>query len=134
MKSLNQVIFKGTVGRDARIANVNNRRVANFSVATEYNTKTKDGNYANETTWLNVSAWDGFGICNLDSLVKGAKVSGTGRLRSRKYLDSQNNEHEIWEVLADSLDIIAETAQKTPVNESSASGNKINNPIDDFEF
>lgn len=134
MKSLNQVIFKGTLGRDARITNVNNRRVANFSVATEYNTKLKDGNYVNETTWLNVSAWDGFGICNLDSLVKGAKVSGTGRLRSRKYLDSQNNEHEIWEVLADSLDIIAETVQKTPVNESSPSGNKINNPINDFEF
>lgn len=108
MKSFNHITFKGCIGGNARISTVSNRRVANFSVATEFVYKASDGNWAVETTWLSVCAWQSNGICDLDLLHKGAKVSGSGRMRSRKYTDQQGNEREILEVLADSLDIIYE--------------------------
>ena len=135
MKSYNQVIFKGFLGRDARIANVGSKKVANFSVATEYAYKNADGTNVVETTWLNVSAWEGFGICNLESLKKGTKVSGTGRLRTRKYTDNQGTEHEVTEVAVDTLDVIAEeTVKKTPKNESyqPGKGNYHNEDFNEF--
>lgn len=113
MKNYNQVNFKGPLGRDARINNAGSRRVANFSVATEYNIKKNDGSFVNETTWLNVCAWQGYGICDLDELKKGVKVCGNGRLRTRKYTDNSGEEHEITEVVVDSLDIISDTPQES---------------------
>lgn len=135
---MNQVIFKGSLGRDARINNVGNRRVANFTVATEYNVKKADGNYINETTWLNIGAWEGYGICPLDLLVKGVKVSGMGRLRTRKYTDNSGEEHEVFEVVCDTLDIIDDSqsgnAKKPTEMKGNNGGNRNYYPTDDDEF
>lgn len=106
MKSLNLHIIKGTLGRDARINKVGERAVANFSVATEYEYKTKDG-WEKETTWHNVSAWQGYGICDLELLTKGTKVLVVGRVRVRKYTDQSRTEKEIVELLADSVDVLS---------------------------
>ena len=119
MKSYNQIVFKGILGRDARVNTVGNRKVGNFSVATEYASKQKDGTMTIETTWLNVCAWEGFGVCNVEGLKKGTRVSGSGRLRNRKYTDNSGVDHEIPEIVVDNLDIIAEeTPQKPSRNEN----------------
>ena len=106
MKSLNLHIIKGTVGY-TRINKVGERSVANFSVATEYDYKNKDGSWGKETTWHNVSAWQGFGICDFDLLSKGTKVLVIGRERLRKYTDQSGTEKEVVELLAESVDILA---------------------------
>ena len=114
MKSFNQIVFKGSLGRDARVNNVGGRKVANFSVATEYYMKKQDGTGVAEVTWLDVNAWEGYGICDLDQLKKGVKVSGTGRLRTRKYTDNSGEEHSLLEVAVDTLDVIAEETPQKP--------------------
>lgn len=141
MKSYNHITFKGTLGRDAKINNVGNNKVANFSVATEYGFKTKDGDYQTETTWLNVTAWQGFGICSFDELTKGTKVVGSGRLRTRKYTDNQGNEREITEIVVDNLDVIYEspnpserTGKTTPMAASNRRDNKSYRSDDDMDF
>lgn len=106
MKSLNLHIIKGTVGY-TRINKVGERPVANFSVATEYDYKNKDGSWGKETTWHNVSAWQGFGICDFELLNKGTKVLVIGRERLRKYTDQSGTEKEVVELLAESVDILA---------------------------
>lgn len=121
MKNLNIHIIKGTIGRDARINKVGERAVANFSVATEYDFKKSDGSWGKETTWHNVSAWQGFGICDLELLVKGTPVLVVGRERTREWTDQQGQKHTEYELLAESLDILA---TEKPVNKaSSGAGN-----------
>ena len=115
MKSYNRIEFKGGLGRDAQVRNLNDNSVANLSVATEYETRRRDGSgYDKETTWIDVVAWKGYGIADFSQLKKGVRVSGVGRLRKRKYTDSQGIEKEIYEVVASELDIIVnETPPQT---------------------
>ena len=113
MKSLNIHIIKGTIGRDARINKVGERSVANFSVVTEYEYKTKEG-WEKEITWHNVSAWQGYGICDFELLTKGTKVLVMGRERTRKYTDQSGTEREITEILAESVDILAPDKVEKP--------------------
>lgn len=138
MKSFNQVVFKGALGRDARISSFEKGKVASFSVATEYNFKKSDGSWGAETTWLNVTAWEGFGICPLDALKKGVKVSGTGRIRQREYTDKDNNQRTVEEILVDSLDIISEekkpAANNGDLRQSQPQANKSYNPDTDLPF
>lgn len=136
MKNYNHIIFKGTIGRDARMAKAGDRSVANFSVATEYNIKGSDGNYITETTWLNVVAWEGYGVCPLGGLVKGARVAGSGRLRSRKFTDSQGEEREVYEVVVSDLDLISteNTAKKAPETANAPRGNNQYGSRDDMPF
>ena len=125
MKSMNQLIIKGGLGRDARVSKVGERAVANFTVATEYEYKTKDGKWDKETTWHNVCAWQGYGICDFDSLKKGAKVLVTGRLRNRTYTDKSGVENTITELLAETVDILeAETAKKAPMSTVNSQSDK----------
>lgn len=111
MKKYNRIELKGNLGKDAVVRTVGDKNVANFSVATEYVYKNRNGEFETETTWLNVCAWEGSGVCDFSLLAKGAKVAVTGRLRSRKYTDQSGVEKEILEVLADTLDAIYEPGQ-----------------------
>ena len=117
MKCLNIHIIKGTLGRDARVNKVGERSVANFSVATEYDFKKSDGSWGKETTWHNVNAWQGFGICDFELLTKGTAVLVVGRERVRKYTDQGGTEKEIVEILAESVDILS---PEKPVNKTSS--------------
>ena len=138
MKSYNHIILKGSLGKDARVNTFNERQVASFSVATEYNYKKQDGTYSNETTWVDVCAWAGFGICDLERLKKGVKVLVSGRLRRRNYTDNKGLEREMVEVLADSVDIIddgAISSRQKPSNPTSKqSDNKPINNNDELPF
>lgn len=118
MKKYNRIELKGNLGRDASVQTVNGRQVANFSVATEYVYKNRAGEFESETTWLNVCAWEGSGICPMSLLVKGAKVSVTGRMRSRTYTDKSGSEKEILEVLADTCDAIYEPDAEKPAKQA----------------
>lgn len=106
MKCINQHIIKGKLGRDARINKVGERSVANFTVATDYDYKRSDGTWDKETTWHEVCAWQGFGVCPLEQLKKGVAVLVTGRVRKRKFTASDGYEKETVEILAESVDII----------------------------
>lgn len=129
MKSLNLHIIKGTVGY-SRINKVGERAVANFSVATEYEYKNRDGSWGKETTWHSVSAWQGFGMCDLEQIVKGAHVLVLGRERLRKYTDQSGAEKEIVEILAESVDILAaEKPANKAVHASGGNSGKIDEDI-----
>lgn len=134
MKSINIQIIKGTIGRDARVSTIGERQVANFAVATEYDYKSKDGTWQKETTWHNVCAWQGFGVCDFPLLKKGANVYITGRHRTRKYTDQQGLENTVEELLAETVDVLApEKAEKTA---SSTPKSRSNNSYttEDYDF
>lgn len=86
-------------------------RVAHFTLATNYAYKDKNGAAVIETTWHNVTAWEGKDITDLDSIRKGSKVYVTGRLRVQKYTGTDGVERMNVDVLASHVVVITEPDQ-----------------------
>lgn len=130
MKSENRIYLKGKLGNDARIQQVGERSVANFSIATDFDYKRRDGGWDKETTWHNVCAWQGFGVCDFALLKKGVPVSVVGRIRTREWTDNQGYKKTTTEVLAESVDILQ--ADKPAQNRSSSPANINTNQDEDI--
>lgn len=109
MEHLNKIEIKGTIG-NVRIQDVADNKVANFSVATDYVYKSKNGEIIIETTWHNVVAWEGGQIQDLSQLKKGSFVHVCGRLRNRKYLASDGSERTVCDILAGSLRVVKDSS------------------------
>ena len=58
MEQLNRVELRGVVG-SVRLQKIGNTQVANFTVATSLAYKDRSGSPIIETTWHNVTAWEG---------------------------------------------------------------------------
>ena len=103
MEQLNQIKLRGTVGF-VRQQNVNGRMVVHLSVATNYVYKDRNGDPVIETTWHNVTAWEGKSFTNLAKFEKGCKVEVEGRLRGQRYTDSHlSNTNSRDEALSNNL-------------------------------
>ena len=108
MEFLNKIQIRGVVGRADISTFSNNSQVCNFSVVTDYSTVDRDGNPAIETTWFNVSAWNGKeGIAaDFYEIQKGVWVDVTGRIRMRKYTTQAGEERISAEVIARRVKLI----------------------------
>lgn len=74
MEQLNRLEIRGNVG-NVNILRVGDTRVAHFSVATNFAYKGRNGEPVIETTWHNVTAWEGNkGIPSLDIICKGFPI------------------------------------------------------------
>lgn len=105
MEQLNQIRIRGSVGY-VRQQTVNGRMVVHLSVATNYVYKDRNGEPVIETTWHNVSAWEGKSCPDLGRIEKGSKVEVFGRLRGQRYTDSEGVERYAFEVIAYQLNQI----------------------------
>ncbi len=104
MEQLNKLEIRGNVGM-VNIATYGGSRVARFSVATNYAYKNSSGEPIIETTWHNVTAWEGSkGIPSLECIQKGFPIHVIGRLRSQKYLASDGTEKYITDVIASQIE------------------------------
>ena len=114
MEHLNSVTLRGYVG-NVRIMDVQDRKVANFSVATNFAFKNSNGEAVIETTWHSVVAWSGKGMPDFRKINKGSCVYVTGRLRSQKYTLSDGTERQAYEVIASRLSILETDEAPQPV-------------------
>ena len=105
MEQLNRIELRGTVGF-VRQQTVNGRMVAHLSVATNYVYKDRNGEPVIETTWHNVSAWEGKNSPDLAKIEKGCGVNVVGRLRSQRYTDSEGIERYAFDVIAYQVTLI----------------------------
>ena len=104
MEQLNKIEIRGNVG-NVNILKVGNTRVAHFSVATNFAYKDRNGEPVIETTWHNVTAWEGNkGIPSLDGISKGFPVYVTGRLRTQKYIAGDGVERTSYDVIASTVE------------------------------
>lgn len=99
MEHINRIELQGRVG-NIRTNIVGDTKVANFSLATDYLYKTRDGAAISETTWHNVVAWSGKNMPDLDRIEKGTPLHLTGRLRTSRYTSADGTEKQFYEVLA----------------------------------
>lgn len=107
MDHINRIELQGRVGT-VRTNIIGESMVANFSMVTEHLYKTRDGGAVNETTWHQVTAWEGRDMPDLNAIVKGTPVHVTGRLRTFKYTNSEGVDRQLYEVVAYKIRILSE--------------------------
>ena len=105
MDHINRIEIQGRVGI-VRTNIVNDTMVANFSVATDFLYKGRDGAGVNETTWHNVVAWASRDMPDLRKITKGTPIHVVGRMRSQKSTSSDGVERCFYEIMAQKVQIL----------------------------
>jgi len=101
--SLNKIMLIGRLGKDAETRfTTNNVSVTNFTLATDYSYKGKNGDWVNETTWHNVVSFN-LSYYFKENLKKGKKFYVEGRLSKRDYTDKDGIKRYSTEVITDKL-------------------------------
>ena len=109
MDHINRIELQGRVGT-VRTNIIGENMVANFSLGTEHLYKTRDGGAANETTWHQITAWEGRDMPDLGIITKGMQLNVTGRLRTFKYTNTEGQERQLYEVVANRIRIVTDDA------------------------
>lgn len=102
MEFLNKVILRGIVGR-THVTAIQNKTHISLSLVTERISTDASGNVLVETTWHNVTAFEGPGTPNLTSIAKGDRLEVGGRLRVRRYTDADGIERTVTEIFANRI-------------------------------
>jgi Single-stranded DNA-binding protein len=102
MEQLNKATVRGTVG-NIRITEVGGTKVARMTVATNYAYRAKDGSCVIETTWHQVTAWEGERIHSLEDISRGDRVEVEGRIRNQRFTGADGEDHTYSEILAGRL-------------------------------
>ena len=105
MQFINKIEIQGIVGNSS-IQKVADTRLCRFSVVTELAYKGNDGTNIIESTWFNVTAWEGKDIQDLDAITRGAIVHVIGRLKCSRYMDGNGNDKVFYEIVAHKLEIM----------------------------
>jgi single-strand DNA-binding protein len=101
--SLNKIMLIGNLGRDAETRfTTNNVAVSNYSLATTYSYRGKDGQWVNETTWHNIVSFNLSDFMK-EALKKGKKVYVEGRLSKREFTDKEGNKRYSTEVISERI-------------------------------
>ena len=95
-----------TCGDDPKVTDVGNSQVARFSLATNETFKDKKGELKEETTWHNITAWNGRNIEDFANIRKGLLVSVIGRIRNVRYTSSSGEERQFMEILASRVSVV----------------------------
>ena len=105
MEQLNRVELRGTVG-SVYVKDFGNTRCANFSLATNYLFKDRDGCPVIETTWHRVMAWDSPDNADAFRIGKGDRVHVIGRLRVQRYTGVDGVERSLVEIVASKIELV----------------------------
>ena len=133
--SLNKIMLIGRLGKDAETRfTTNNVSVTNFSLATDYSYKGKNGDWVNETTWHNVVS---FNLSDYfkENLKKGRKFYVEGRLSKRDYTDKEGIKRYSTEVVSERLIPLEPTSESTSTDQETTNVEPAaNNDNDDLPF
>ena len=104
MEQLNRVELRGTVG-SVYVKDFGNTRCVNFSVATNYCFKDREGCPVIETTWHRVIAWENRDTADAFKIKKGDSAHVLGRLRIQRYTGADGVERQAVEIVANRIHI-----------------------------
>lgn len=109
--SLNKVMLLGNLGRDAetRFSNDNSIAITTFSLATSLAKKGRDGNWTNETTWHNITAFN-VHERTLEALKKGTRAYIEGRIQIRDYTKQDGTAGKSYDIVAEKVTLVDKRA------------------------
>jgi single-strand DNA-binding protein len=114
-RGLNKVMIIGYVGREPEMRYTpSGRPVTSFSVATDRNWTTSNGQRHSETDWFHVVSWGNLAEVCKQLLVKDLRVYIEGRLQTRGWEDSQKRRHHRTEIVANEMIILGDQRPPEP--------------------
>ena len=129
-QSINVSYLLGFVGKEPETKVVaSGKKVMLFNLATEQSWK-KGDEWQKQTTWHRIIVWEPSDYV-LKEVVKGAQVLITGRISTRTYKDSNNQDRSITEIIAEKVVPLnpprehAQSAPKPPPPADSSQGDDI---------
>jgi len=122
----NSITLVGNLPRDPEIRfTATGRAVASFSMGVGRRYQV-NGEWQEQTSWFNVTAWGQLGENAAATLVKGSRVVVTGRLEQREYTSREGEKRTAIDVVADdigpSLRWATATVVRTPKQEGQGGG------------
>lgn len=108
MEQLNRIEIRGHVG-NVNVVAVGDAKVAHFSVVTNFAYKSRNNEPVIETTWHNVTAWEGRNIPDLSIIRKGQPIYVNGRFRVQRVSGSDGVEKNFNEILASTVEAVNES-------------------------
>lgn len=112
--TLNRVLMAGRLTRDPELRYTpNGSAVCNFSLAVNRRHKDQSGRWQDDTTFINVVAWQAIAENVNKYLHKGSPVLVEGRLESRSWETETGQKRTVIEIRADSVRFLekSETSQ-----------------------
>jgi len=112
--TLNRVLLSGRLTRDPELRYTpNGSAVCNFSLAINRRHKDQSGRWQDDTTFINVVAWQAIAENVNKYLHKGSPVMVEGRLESRSWETETGQKRTVIEIRADSVRFLekSETSQ-----------------------
>ncbi len=101
MASENSVTVVGNLTRDPELRyTTGGRGVASFGLAVNRRYQ-QNGEWQEQTSFFNITAWGDLGENLAASVSKGARVIVTGRLQQREYQTKEGENRTIVEIIAD---------------------------------
>lgn len=99
----NKVQLIGHVGQEPEVKTVNNKKVANLSLATNEVYYKDNGDKVEKTEWHRVTAWGKTAEIIDKYVVKGKEIAVEGKLTHRNYDDKDGNKRYVTEVLVNEV-------------------------------
>ncbi len=110
MECLNKIEIQGRVS-NIKLTPVQDKTMAQMSVATDYAYRGRDNMPVIETTWHNVIAWEGVKTQDIKSIKKNDIVRVVGRVRTRTYITSTGDKATSYEIFANEVSLIQNSEQ-----------------------
>jgi single-strand DNA-binding protein len=139
--SVNKVILVGHLGKDPEIRFMsNNEAVANVSIATSENWKTKEGEKKEKTEWHHLVFYRRLAEIAGEYLKKGAQIYVEGKIQTRKWQDKETGaDRYTTEIIVNEMKMLGSKGtdlEKTPqaaTHTSSDSAEPAKGAFDNFD-
>ncbi len=129
MRGINKVILVGTVGDEPTLRRTQNgNTVANISMVTNEFRRSESGEPQEFAEWHRVVLWSRLAETAAQYVHKGSQLYIEGKLRTRSYMDKQNQKRYITEIVADDMQMLGGRPQ------SAASGAPYRQPQEPRTF
>ena len=107
LPNINKVMISGRITNDLELKfTPKGTAVLKFSVANDRSYKDESDTWQKATTFFDVVVWTYLAENTSKNCHKGSAVLVEGRLDSRSYVDSNNVNHRVWEVIADTVHVL----------------------------
>lgn len=115
--SVNKAILLGNVGKEPDVRYFEaNKAVASFTLATTERARKGPGEqvFPERTEWHNIVARGGLAQIVEKYVHKGSKLYIEGKIRSRTYVDRENQMRFVTEIVADELELLGGRRENQP--------------------
>lgn len=126
MANLNKIMLIGRAGQDPQVRTfTNNDKVANLTLAVSERYNNRQGELVENTTWFNL-VFSGKLADIVEQFVhKGDLLYVEGKVRNRKYIDANNFERSISEVVCNGMQMFSAKKEEDDKKEQKAASAQV---------